>query len=700
MIDAGTGTVSDPTSLDGLFRNNATRITTTANNYLLSLMYNNDYVVTRVRRVQYDAAGIRNEGKWIYKCQKDGSSSSTYNYTALQWNEPALNWQYAASFAEEGKKKEVVNYFDGSLRDRQMVTLNNSDKIAVAQEDIYDDFGRKTASILPATYQESAGLTPFLHYIPNFNLASAGTPYASANIFGTTPNCNPLPQALSTLSGAANYYSSANPAKGTGFNKFLPDAGGYPISVTQYTADNTGRIKTQGGVGPQFQPGLSSPKTTRYFYGKPEQWELDQLFGNDVGYAEHYQKNMVLDPNGQISVSYLNASGKTIATALAGTAPANLDALGSDDPKTSGIITTRILKPEMFTFSGDALKISATTTYVESAVENNIKLQYSIPQILYYHPDAPALCSNCYYKLNIRIVDDCGTTVTLPGFVPSTEIGSKLSNPSLTAPVTGTISGVTFDHPGTYFITLELAYDKDVVQAYADNYVSYALTNNLLKNQYDYVKQNFLKDLSVSNCYADCKTCAVLLGTQADFKAMLKTKFHQYQVDSTSTSFQTWGDSLYTALKSQCTLIQGSCDFSPCESYAAMLRPDVSPGGQYALFDANYAPLETPINVFDDYNFHYIFGPAHLPTRPLNPDEYIDLGDGKLMSVYDANFTLALMVQHWNPAWADRFLQFHPEYCKLQFCQQNNALLSWDEKIKQTILKAADVVNIPGLSPV
>ena len=45
----------------------------------------------------------------------------------------------------------------------------------------------------------------------------------------------------------------------------------------------------------------------------------------------HYLKNMVVDPNGQISVSYVDASGKTIATALAGITPPNMHSLSSNN---------------------------------------------------------------------------------------------------------------------------------------------------------------------------------------------------------------------------------------------------------------------------------------------------------------------------------------------------------------------------------
>jgi hypothetical protein len=55
-----------------------------------------------------------------------------------------------------------------------------------------------------------------------------------------------------------------------------------------------------------------------YFYLQPDQEELNRLFGYKVGDFKRYKKNIVVDPNKQVSVSYLDPQGRTIATALAG----------------------------------------------------------------------------------------------------------------------------------------------------------------------------------------------------------------------------------------------------------------------------------------------------------------------------------------------------------------------------------------------
>ena len=117
---------------------------------------------------------------------------------------------------------------------------------------------------------------------------------------------------------AGAYYSPKNPNK-LGYNAFIPDSKGYPFSRVQYTFDNTGRTYRKAGIGPMFTMDIV-PETpgheTKFYYAKPNQPELDRMFGNEVGYAIRYQKNMVVDPNGQVSVSYLNPEGKTIALRL------------------------------------------------------------------------------------------------------------------------------------------------------------------------------------------------------------------------------------------------------------------------------------------------------------------------------------------------------------------------------------------------
>ncbi|MDB5149793.1 MAG: hypothetical protein JWQ57_3813, partial [Mucilaginibacter sp.] len=622
-----------------------------------------------------------------------------------------MNWQYSAAFAEDGKKKEVISYFDGALRGRQTVSINNADNVPVVQENIYDEFGRAAASILPSPYKDPAVTeTPSLHYVTNFNLSTTSTasvpvPYSIADIGGTSlpTDCEALPGQLKNTSGTSLYYSANNPFKALNkYNNYIPDAGGYPLAVTQYTKDNTGRVKLQGGVGLTFQPGNVSggtSHTTKYYYGKPEQWELDEMFGNDAGYAEHYQKNMAIDPNGQASVNYINASGKTVATALTGPVPANLDALAKTGDQNQ--VTTALLNPSQFSYSSTELKLSATTSYLAPVADNNASLQYNIQELINHYPTTGSfsVCSNCYYDLKVSITDDCGNIIYPAGAAALPSIGSATSLCTFSDPTpTKSITGINFPRPGEYKVTFEFSMSNQVIDNYVDNFVAQSLTSGYLLTQYNYLKQNYLSTVDMSGCFNDCKTCKVMLGGEPDFKQMLTDEFAAQGVDisQVTTDFNSWAHTVYTTLSNKCTSLVSTCDYAPCNTAQQNMLADVSPGGQYALFDNSGNALEPDINVIAN-NFSTVFANNH-PPQTLDPSDVIALDDPTTpqLSVYDPRFNLLMMLKYWNPVWAQKFLPFHPEYCKLRFCQDNQLYENWDEALKYQSNSIAGIANIPG----
>src|SRR5262249_15092238 len=186
--------------------------------------------------------------------------------------------------------------------------------------------GRPVIQVLPAPT-----LNTIIKYSPGFNTGLNSAEYDKDNydrLLDPSVYCNAGAAPMATASGASQYYSPGNPQKDSGFNRFIPDAAGYPFTEVEYTQDNTGRISRQSGVGPTHQ--LGSGHETKYYYGSPDQRELDALFGTEVGDRSHYFKNMLRDANGQYSVSYVDMHGRTIATALAGPPPPGMSALSSN----------------------------------------------------------------------------------------------------------------------------------------------------------------------------------------------------------------------------------------------------------------------------------------------------------------------------------------------------------------------------------
>ncbi|NRA12678.1 MAG: hypothetical protein HRT57_12045, partial [Crocinitomicaceae bacterium] len=162
------------------FKNNSTRIRTSAQYYRIPQIFSKGYVIFRVRGV----------GRWQDAPEKDlyGEWSSPNSASKLkvdQWedvitiineHEELKNWQYQATYAEDGKKKEVTQYFDGSLRGRQTVTRINSDNHSVVGETVYDNEGRGVIQILPVPQEN-----PAIRYYPQLNVNSDAVPYYHGN---------------------------------------------------------------------------------------------------------------------------------------------------------------------------------------------------------------------------------------------------------------------------------------------------------------------------------------------------------------------------------------------------------------------------------------------------------------------------------------------------------------------------------------
>ena len=649
------------TTLAGLFRNNATRVTIPQEYFEISLVHISQYLPIRIRPVQYTKEGFRKEGDWFYRLQRGTVIGPSVILLDSARHRSDMNWQYSAVYAEDGKKKEVVSYFDGTLRTRQVVTVNNSDQRAMIQETLYDEFGRPLVNILPVPITAKR-----LNYYAGMHRSSANGNYTYSNAYGKTTDCIGTPDTMSRVAGAACYYSPQNQFLSDTTNFFIPDAKGYPFAVNRYTPDNTGRMSVQGGVGELFQPGK---KATRLYYAKPAQWELDRMFGNDVGYAAHYLKNMVIDGNGQVSISYLNAAGKTIATALAGNSPSNVDSLASKPLVNQE--TFLLIDPSQYTFDAARLKLSANTTY-STAVPGPVRLTYNIDKLIKTYSDSGVnICSNCYYDLKIRVTDNCNHV--LYDSVGLRPVGSLVSNCDDVNPVTGIID-VNFDQIGEYYVSIELGLNDSAIANYTDDFIR---RNTNLKTRWQFVL-TALQSQDFSGCFSDCGTCLTSLGAKTDFTAAVVARLGQNGV--TGNAINAWSNTLYDSLLARCQRLQVSCQSSPCEDLENNLKLDVSPGGQYALFDGDSA-LERGVNVL--YN-HWRDA---FPVRATSDGDYIDaqfaLENGELMSPYDAHFTLTMLLRYWEPEWAGRFIKYHPEYCALQFCYDNSAAFQWDDKIKQ-----------------
>ncbi|MFT3827200.1 MAG: RHS repeat-associated core domain-containing protein [Chitinophagaceae bacterium] len=702
-------------------RNDNTRVTVKGTSYSINLPYTDGYILVRVRGVSYDD-NLRITTNWIYRNDDDQTAC-----VEIGSHEEGLNWQYTASFTEEGKRKEVISYFDATLRSRQGVTLSNSDltwddndddkqPTSIVQETIYDKMGRPAINVLPAPVNKNT-----LHYFPAFNRNTAGDAYSHNDIAldaGGTNNCFIGAYPMANTSGAAQYYSannkfiqaSSNNKNDFYFTKYVPDAGGYPYSLTEYTPDNTGRIRRQGGVGPEFQIGkandfqTNTKHETTYYYGKPGQKELDRLFGSEVGDASHYLKNVVIDANGQASVSYIDANGKTIATALAGLSPDNLQGLPSSGNVAKTTFNQSLIKQTDFISNAGSLLTQSSATFLATTENVNYQLHYSVnPAVLTTSPlQSAQFCSNCSYEMLVEVKNDCGELVA-----SSTSTAFTVNDASCNEknPVTGTIT-VPIARRGEYNVLYTLRLSQSVINYQEDYYISH---NTDLKQLWQFFKEE-LDQLDLSGCYSTCEECKLLGSTSDDFRARIiallgESKFNNIlQNTSFSGQFEIWITDTWTALKAKCATI--SCNAtSACDDYLLIMKEDVKPGGQYALYNATeaeneedvvYTLVEDNINVLRFYNLN------QAGNEEIYNFSYTDENGA---TVFIRNLSLKAFIKAYqlHPEWADMFVKKHIEYCSYLWCKDqsytpsvnnNEASYTFDKTLRENVTTGEDAVNL------
>jgi RHS repeat-associated protein len=353
----------------------------------------------RVRAVGYNPEypDHRIPGHWFYlPCE----SIRVLN------KEPDKNWQIQTVFAEEGKYKKVVHYFDGSLRERQVQTNLNTNAVTMIGETMYDFEGRKSVDILPVSDSEQSQALTFRNSFNNFEALNdtVDAKTSSARKKFNYDNHRLENSVLANNEGAGWYYSSANNYLDI-HNAYIPNSEGYAFSQTEYLRDGTGRVSRQSGVGKEF--GQDGDHATRYVYGTVAPEELIRLFGSNVGKASHYKKNLVVDPNGQVSLSYHDQEDRVIATALAGNKPDNVAALDSYTALANTPVTVNISNR-----NERIDRVSSTGHKILNAVPNtNYTFRYDLSS--YASQVEQIGCEACQFDLRITITDPDGTLINL-----------------------------------------------------------------------------------------------------------------------------------------------------------------------------------------------------------------------------------------------------------------------------------------------
>ncbi|HEY8898342.1 MAG TPA: DUF6443 domain-containing protein [Niastella sp.] len=663
-----TGTAFDPALI---FYHNATRVSTTANTYNIPLMYdNNGTLFIRVRPVQIGKANSVLAAIW----SSDASSPVMGQY-AFTGHERPLNWQSSISFAEEGKRKVVVQYFDGGLHNRQTVTKDNTTNNTIVAETFYDYQGRPAIQVMPVP-----SLQNVIQYTAGFNKSINNPEYYKSDYDSLgSPDlyCSVRAKPMDPTSGASLYYSPNNPKKTIGLNQFIPDAESYPFTETEYEQDNTGRIKRQGGVGPNHQ--LNSTHETKYFYSTPDQNELYALFGTDIGDKSHYFKNVVSDANGQYSVSYVDMHGRTIATGLTGPSPSAMQPLASNS---SSQVTESITDSRSVVLDNWSMVNQKTIVVSEDGL---YKFKYRLDPKTLIEPncDTQDICYTCLYDLRITITDNCNNQ-NLPNGKAFDTVLHNFSLGNIGPDCEPSAMIFNFDlnlKKGSYEVVKRLTLSRDAFNYYRD---SVYMPGNTCKSLQDFInEQRTIIRNATENCVPDCATCRAGVGTLEQFKTdfVTKAKIPAGEVEAYSTQIAT----AYKEALEACNELCGDSASADNDIRAAMLQDMMPPYGQYA---------DTSVNGRDDvFNIFWVDpkdSVRYVPVFKLDEITYLD-EVGQPDQVYNMQSNLMVdpgslskleFSQSFRTSWAEALLPYHPEYCKLKALEKLKSSNVWDRKME------------------
>ncbi|NOT37294.1 MAG: hypothetical protein HOP11_07940 [Saprospiraceae bacterium] len=653
-----------------LFNTNASRITTNVNSATIQITYPKGYIFYRVRGVHYDQNGVRETTKWSSDTISPNISLNTFASKITLGTsslEPNFNWQVSRSFAEEGKNLASINYFDGSLRTRQSVNELKYEAKAMVGSTLYDWIGRPVIDLLP--YPDTGST---LKYKSGILKKANGTNIALNDYDGVNCLAGVNTIQLSSSVGTGEYYSPNNRFMPDSvyrkFLKYIPKSNGYGYSQTVYMPDGTDRKFMSAGPGDALR--ISQGKETKYFYGKPSQNELDRLFGNDVGFNRLYQKNMVFDPNGQASVSYLNSEGKTIATALAGYTPSSLDSI----PNNSVEFTI------VDSLNDDSIKddtLQSTHTILLS-IPSNLVLTYNINPAAYQNSCITSTCYDCLYNIDIIIKDKCGSTAYTFSHKNYT-LGSGFNTDcSPVSPNALINQSTTFTNlpAGEYIITKSLSIPNDSINAYADRFIT-NISNTCIPNSTT-LTSVFTAALQ-NNCNVDCATCVTQLGSLSTFLSTYITRIQALGITPTASDTMISNNMHAEALldcKNKCE------EENDCTRFKSLLEADMSPGGQYGLY--NYDQSLLVYTISDLTSIFYGSSPIYKTvnyTNELNQPDSIEVEDSKIAI---NQLSIADFIENWKETWAKNLIVKHPEYCYLRYCDSLRNYLKFDSLLRTT----------------
>ena len=553
------------------------------------------------------------------------------------------NWQLVKSYAEDGKNKKVISYFDATSRSRQMVTNLSTGNMSVVAANIYDAEGRPTINVLPVPLP-----TNDLHFKTDMTVSNLSGLTFDITDFDQITGSNPMKSTTSNIN-AANYYSSnliTNVYDNAVNRDYIPNANGYPYTQVQYKRDNTGKPTRQSGVGDfhhlfNDEEGISLDwAETRFYYGSPSKEKLNRLFGKNVGIASHYKLNIIEDANGQMSVAYLDQEDRTIATALVGNPPSNPTNLLTLDENQAAEITEDLLanadedlRARVWTINYPFFNELANKEYVLNAL-----------------PTVADNCYTCKYRYTLSVQTPNGSyqvdnSTGIPINYSFTFGCDNIYEPALPAFPSDGLFTFNAAVVGEYKIFKKL----ELLDANISDLITEIESNHLIPT-IDELAASYndeFGDLNRANCNTNCSSfCDQMYPhhatTEPDYNNWISCKndCDNAVSDAINETIEDGCNSLFINMRNQF--------LPPSGYYTVVTPPSTHPPGVDLLNNYIASLSAADLAIFKE-KFKDNDGNAINPS--LINGEFI--------------FETATFINNW----ADALVQIHPEYCHYTICQ-------------------------------
>jgi len=278
-----------------------------------------------------------------------------------------------------------------------------------------------------------------------------------------------------------------------------------------------------------------------------------------------------------MSISYIDAHGRTVATALAGNIPPFPTNQGNEPEYPTSVETIEIdlLNNQIL---GQSL-VSGFTLVPE--VDGQFVFNYVMDTMSFSPECAPMdICYDCLYDLELKVTDECGNSFnagspfihTISNFTFGAILDTLCSNSP-----TGIVDDFTLalNKGETYHISKVLTVSRSAAEEYVGHFLSQASCSPNL----DSMIADFQSKVDLGGCGMTCESCYEDIGSYSTFEAAY---FAELGVTSPQQSDFDAAQGEYDYLISQCDDICSGK--SECEILYSSLLLDVSPGGHYATY--------------------------------------------------------------------------------------------------------------------